>query len=327
MKKLLVLLLALTFLAACAAPAAPVAPADPTPAPETAGADAQAPAPTPADNTPAADDAAQVPMQTEITFVASSTLAPFIASIADDFIAEHGTWSNVDASFPDQPILIHVSTGGSGQGVRSIVEQTADFGMVTRAIRDSEREEIPELVEFLVGADALTVSVSSNNPLGQLTTDLSSEQIINIFSGEYQTWQDVDPSLSSDDIVVIVRDAGGSAVEIFQDNMMGDVEVRIDAIQAPSMGALATSVVENANAISYPALGVVEQNADNLIAFSIDGIAPTVENILSGSYAIQRPMIIITSGDLDATAQAFVDVIMGEAGQSRLAEMGYIPAN
>ena len=43
---------------------------------------------------------------------------------------------------------------------------------------------------------------------------------------------------------VVTRDLGGGAHEVFQQKIMGSVEVTKDAIQAPSMGALVTKVKE-----------------------------------------------------------------------------------
>lgn len=47
----------------------------------------------------------------------SSTLAPILAQCADNFTEEYKTWDKVDASLPEEPIVIFVSTGGSGFGI------------------------------------------------------------------------------------------------------------------------------------------------------------------------------------------------------------------
>jgi len=290
-------------------PSAPVAPADTPPAqPDTSAEETD-------------------PLATEIMIIGSSSLAPVITSIADDFRNEHVTWDSINPDFPSAPVAIHVTSGGSGQGIRSAIDGTTDFAMSTRELNDTERDEIPGHNRFLVGVDALTIAVNTENPLASLTDDLTVEQIVRIFSGEYATWQDFDPSLPDDEIVVIVRDAGGSAVEVFQDTIMGDEEVRIDAIQAPSMGALTERILENNNAIGYPTVGMANQNADNLVIFSIDGVAPSTENILDGSYFISRPMLLIAPGELDAVQQSFIDVVLGPKGQERFYEMGFVPVN
>ena len=251
---------------------------------------------------------------TQILFDGSSTLAPVIATIAAELEAQSS-----------QPIEVFVSSGGSGQGVSAIIDQTASFGMLARDVRDSERERIEDFRGYLVGIDALTVSINPENPLAAMRDGLTTEEIVRIFSGEYATWQDIDPTLPDEEIVVVVRDIGGGAHEVFQTNIMGDVEVRADAIQAPSMGALVNRIIENRNAIGYASFGVSYQSQQYLAFMEIDGVAPTIENILNGSYLIQRPLILIRSGQPNQAEQYFLDAIFGDLGQSIIDEIGFIP--
>jgi len=272
----------------------------------------------------AAEDSA---LRTQIIFNGSSTLAPVIASIAADFNEAYGTWNNVNANFPNAPISIYVSSGGSGQGIRTVVDRTADFGMLARRARDSEKERIPDFKEYLVGIDALTIAINPGNPISSLRDSLTKEEIIRIFSGEYKTWRNLDASLPDEEIVVVIRDVGGGAHEVFQDSIMGEMDVKAAAIQAPSMGALVTRIAENRNAIGYASFGISNQNADRLFLFKVDGVEPSVENIIGGSYIIQRPLLLVSSGEPDEIRKSFLDVILGEEGQRKIEAMGFVPVN
>ena len=264
---------------------------------------------------------------TQILFNGSSTLAPVISSIALDFNEANGTWDKVDSSLPEANIAIYVSSGGSGQGVKAKSEGTTDFGMIARDVKDSDKESIEDMREYLVGIDALTLAVHPNNQLLQIKDDLTTEEIIKIFSGEYANWSDLDSSLPNEEIIVVTRDIGGGAHEVFQNKIMGDAEVKADAIQAPSMGALVTKIVENENAIGYASFGVANQNIDNISMLKVDGIEPSVENIQSGAYIIQRPLLLLGSGDLTPLQKAFIDVVLGADGQATVEKMGFIRAN
>ncbi len=92
---------------------------------------------------------------------------------------------------------------------------------------------------------------------------------------------------------MVIRDLGGGAHGVFQKSIMGDTDVREDAIQAPSMGALVTKVIENKDAIGYASFGMVNQNEGKLIPLKVDGVEPTKENIVNGSYKISRPLIVV----------------------------------
>ena len=263
----------------------------------------------------------------QMTFNGSSTLAPVISAIATDFIEGNTTWDKVDSSFPEENISIYVSAGGSGAGVKSVIEDTSDFGMLARGVKSEEKEKVGDIKEFVLGIDALTISINPENPLVKLKDSLSTEEIMKVFSGEYKYWDDLDKSLEHKEIVVVIRDLGGGAHEVFQKSIMGDVQVREDAIQSPSMGALVTKIIENKDAIGYASFGMVNQNVGKLIPLKVDGVEPTEDNIVSGSYKVSRPLIVIKKGELTPEQQVFMNFVLSAEGAQIIEKMGFVPAN
>jgi phosphate transport system substrate-binding protein len=274
---------------------------------------------TPEGATPQAD--------TSIRIGGSSTLSPIIAKCADNFTEEFKTWDKVDASLPAENIVIFVSTGGSGFGVKSTIDGTFDLGLVARTLKDEEKAELEGGQTNQIGSDVLTIAVNPNNPITTIKPDISREELKNIFAGKITTWNQLDPALPDKAIIVAVRDLGGGASEVFDTAVMKGTPISKDAQQIPSMGALAGKVMENDMAIGYVSSGLVNQNADKLFALSIDGIAPTLENIKSGEYDIGRPLLIITKSEPTAKQQAFLDYLMSDKGFAVVEDLGYIPNN
>jgi len=270
------------------------------------------------------NDTVKGEFKAQILFNGSSTLAPVMASISTNFIEGNVTWDKVDPSFPNENIAIYVSAGGSGQGVKSVIDKTSDFGMIARSIKDSEKEQLTQLKEFKIGIDALTLGVNPNNPILAVKDNLTKDEIIKIFSGEFKTWKDLDASLPDKEIIVVTRDIGGGAHEVFQSKIMGDIEVKADAIQAPSMGALVTKIIENEYAIGYASFGVVNQNIGKVATLKVDGVEATAANIVNGSYIIQRPLIALFNGELSAAQQKFMDYVMSDEGLA-VESMGFVP--
>jgi phosphate transport system substrate-binding protein len=262
----------------------------------------------------------------QVTFSGSSTLAPVISTAGKDFTDKYKTWNNVDKSMPEEAIAITAAPGGSGAGVKAVLDKTGDFGMLAREIKASERDQIKDLKEYKLGIDALTIAVNPENPILKIKDNLTKDEIKNIFSGEIKNWNQLDPSLPDAEIVVVIRDLSGGAHEVFQSKIMGETKVREDAIQSPSMGALAAKVMENKNAIGYASFGVVNQNSGKLIPLKVDGVEATKENILAGKYIIARPLICIASGELTASAESFINYLTGEAGKAVIEKLGFIPA-
>lgn len=261
----------------------------------------------------------------QILFNGSTSLSPVITAIATTFNETYGTWAAYDSALPEEDIAIYVSAGGSGQGTKAVIDGTTDFGMVARSVKDEEKEAIADEKEYQVGIDALTLAVNPENPVTGVLDDLSTEQIVALFSGEYATWKDLDASLPEEEVVVITRDINGGAHEVFQKNIMGDAEVKAEAIQASSMGELVQNIIDNQWAIGYASYGVANQNEGKVVPLKVNGVEPTAENILDGSYIIQRPLLLVASGEPTAQQQAFLDVILSEEGQSTVEEMGFIP--
>jgi len=266
------------------------------------------------------------PTETSIKVGGSSTLSPIIAKCADNFTEEYKTWNKVDPSLPEEPIVIFVSTGGSGFGVKSTIDGTFDLGLVARNIKDEEKSELKNGKTFQIGSDVLTIAVNPKNPVATIKPDISREELKKIFGGEITTWKQLDPALPNKNIVVAVRDLGGGASEIFDNAVMKGTPISKDAQQIPSMGALAGKIMDNEMAIGYVSSGLVNQNPDKLIALTVDGIAPTLENIKSGKYDIGRPLLIITKSTPTAKQQAFIDYLMSDKGLTVVEDLGYIPA-
>ncbi len=263
----------------------------------------------------------------QIHFCGSTSLAPVIASIGASFQEEYGTWDKVDSRFPAQAIDIAVTSGGSGDGPSSVADGTADFGMLARGVKDSEKAALGEgYAEYLVAYDALTISVNRANPIAGKLDNLSTDTIRKIFSGELTYWDELDESLEHKEIVLVIRDLSGGAAEVFEKNVMQGTPISANAIQSPSMGALAAKIAENPYAIGYAGYGVYQMNEANLFAFQVNGVAPTEENILNGSYTIQRPVQFVTNRPLTAAEQVFVDYIFSDTGRAIVRENGYIPA-
>ena len=125
-------------------------------------------------------------------------------------------------------------------------------------------------------------------------------------------------------IVVAVRDLGWSR-EVFDNAIMKGTPISDQALQIPSMGALAGKIMDNTDTIGYVSSGLVNQNPDKIIPISVDGISPTLENINSGAYKVGRPLLLVSKDAPNDPEQKFLDYLLSETGLKVVEEMGYIP--
>lgn len=330
MKKLLAVLtstvLALSFLTGCSTGGQAPTTAASTESTTAKEADTTAPS----EQQTEAAKAEEEKFQSSVLFCGSTSLYPILSSLASSFTEQNVTWDKVDSSFPDANISIYVAPGGSGVGVSAAIDGTADFGMLARDIKDSEIEALgADYQEFVVAKDALTVSVNAENPICDIMDDMPTETIRQIFAGEITTWDKVDASLPAETINVYIRDLSGGAYEVFQKSVMGDSEVTASATQSASMTELATNIAGDPWGIGYAGYGAYNKaNAKEqvLTAMKVDGVEATAENIINGSYTIQRPVMFVTGAKITPSEQAFIDYIFSETGYDVVEANGYIPA-
>lgn len=279
---------------------------------------------------PAAHAAAADGFKPSVMFCGSTSLYPIISSLASSFTEKYVTWDKVNAGFPKANISVYVAPGGSGVGVSAAIDRTADFGMLARDIKESEVKALGEhYAEFVVAKDALTVSVNAKNPVCAVMDSMDTETIRRIFAGEITSWNQVEKSLPEKQINVYIRDLSGGAYEVFQKSVMGKSEITPAATQSASMTELATNITGDEWGIGYAGFGAYSKaNAKEkvLFAMKVDGVEPTAENIISGAYKIQRPVMFVTGAPIAENARAFVDYIFSETGYKVVEANGYIPA-
>ena len=239
-----------------------------------------------------------------ISIAGSTTVLPVAQAAAEEYMNQH---SNAD---------IQVSGGGSGVGATSVIGGTADIGMLSRDLKASEKEG-NTLKEFVVGKDGIALVGHPSNT----ASDLSLEQVKAIYQGTITNWKDVGGADS--EIVLIGRDSSSGTREFFTEFVLNKEDAAKEMQELNSNGAVAQAVSITPGAIGYVSLEYVD---DSLKAFSIGGVAPTVDNVISGIYEINRPLLMITNGEPEGLAADYLAFILSEEGQQILKDSGFIPA-
>ena len=252
----------------------------------------------------------------------STTLLPVVAEASSQFMERYGTWDKVDPALPRKRILVFVTGGGSGFGVKAASDGTVEIGMSSRPLKDEEKQKLGAHQEVLLSRDAVAFAASVKSPLVK-RGNLSRQDVVRIFSGEAKTFRDLDPSLPNKPILVQMRDAAGGSTEILQKEVLGERTFAADAIQVPSQGANIKKLESNASAVGYLS-SVVAMQDEKLKVFSYEGVAPTNANVTSGTYRVTRPLLLVVKGTPGPAAAAFIAFLLGD-GQKIMAEHGYVP--
>lgn len=286
--------LTLALLAGCgvAAPAT-----DPTAAPATDAPATDAPATeAPASEAPAA-------LSGSVSTNGSTSMEKVINILAEQFMNDN---SGVSVTYDPT---------GSGTGIESVRTGSCDIGLASRALKTSETG----LTGTVVALDGIAIIVNKDCPV----EDLTIEQIASIFKGEIKNWNE----LGGEDLAIscVGREAGSGTRDGFE-SVTGTSDACVLAQELTSTGAVISAVAANPNAIGYASLSAVE-GQDGIKALKVNGVDCSEETVLDGTYAVQRPFVLVTrEGEpLSPAAQAFFDYATSTAANDLIRQAGAVP--
>ena len=204
---------------------------------------------------------------------------------------------------------------GSGAGIEAASNGTADIGLASRALKDSEAES--GLVGTVVALDGIAVIVNPANGVENLTV----EQIAQIFTGEITDWSELGGEAGT--ISCIGREAGSGTRDGFE-SITGTTDACKMDQELTSTGAVIEAVAGNTNAIGYASLSSLK---DTVKAVTVNGVGCSEETVLDGSYEIQRPFVFVTKDgvELSDQAQAFFDFATSAEANELIRAAGAVP--
>ena len=234
----------------------------------------------------------------------STSMSKVIESLSEAFQEETGTEVTYNAT-------------GSGAGIEAVLAGRCDIGLSSRDLKDEEKSK--GLEGTILAYDGIAIIVHPDNKVA----NLSIETIAKIYTGEITNWKDVGGA--DGEIVLIGREANSGTRDGFES--ITDTEDKCKYRQeCTSTGDVITAVSSNPNAIGYASLASVK---DSVKAVSVDGVKPSEATVKDGSYAVQRPFVLVTKKDtkLSDSAQKFFDYITSKDANEVISGAGVVPAN
>ena len=292
----------------------------------------------------------------QIKIVGSSTVYPYATVVAENF-GKTGKFKT--------PVIESTGTGGgmklfcAGVGVNH-----PDITNASRAIKSKEidlcvKKGVTEIIEIIVGNDGISFAQSANSPDSNFTKEqlwraLANEVDVDgkLVANPYKQWSDIDPSLPSKKIEILIapptsgtRDAWNSLVmgkgcskeakALFGDKASSEcTKMREDgyAVEAGENDTLIIQkLVSNPDAYGFFGYSYLVGNKDKVKAAAIEGVKPSLEGIQDYSYPIARPLFFYVKkahiGVVPGISEFLKDFTskkaMGERGY--LAEIGLVP--
>lgn len=205
---------------------------------------------------------------------------------------------------------------GSGGGIKAAIAGALDIGISARPLKSKEREAGITAAKYARTPFVLVTSRTEEE------TRMSTAELIFIYSGVQTTWRDGVP------IRLVLRPESDSD---------WDVLARISPDFEKSLVAAASRRGLPVGFTDQDAMGMIESLPGGLGTASltaviaehrllrpitIDGVAPTLENLANGSYPLEKSLYLVTRASPKELAQRFIAFLRSEEGARILTEAG-----
>jgi phosphate transport system substrate-binding protein len=249
----------------------------------------------------------------KLTMAGSSALLPLMQLAAQSF----------QTSNPG--VQISTTAGGSGAGRSQVCEGKIDIGNSDVPLSDKEKTDLKcsDAVETAVAIQAFGPVASKQGP--GTVTNLTKDQLVGIYTGKTTNWKQV----GGDDVpIVLINRAKGSGTRKMMANFLfagDDTQFATGASEEDNSETVLQTVSQTPGAVSY--LGFAYLNNPDIVAFGVDGVPPTADNIKSGTWPIAGKGYSITKGAPNEVAQAFLNYVTSAEFQNspEFAQLGFVP--
>jgi phosphate transport system substrate-binding protein len=197
---------------------------------------------------------------------------------------------------------------------------------LTEAQKQYAAEQGVELEITPIGKEAFVFIVNENNKAANVTT----EQLRQIYNGEITNWKDIGGYNARIKLYMLRGENMGSNLALRQFLGVTAPPDYIERVYFDVMGGVTSGVADYRNyrsslGYSYRYYVQIMTAQNNIKMLSVDGIAPTEENIRNGSYPFTGEFVAVSRADNDnPNVQILLDWLQGEQGQELLEKTGYV---
>jgi phosphate transport system substrate-binding protein len=258
----------------------------------------------------------------------SSTVFPVTEAVAEDF-----------QKLKRGKVKVTVGISGTGGGFKKFCRGEIDVANASRPILRAEMEDCRkagvEYIELPVAFDALTVVVNpKNNFIKSLTIAELKRMWEPAAQGRVTTWNQVNPAWPRQPIKLFGPGADSGTFDYFTEAVAGRPKAsRGDYTASEDDNVLVQGVSRDVNALGYFGFAYYIENQDKLKAVPIvanegsPAVAPTMENVLKGSYQpFARPIFIYVNarGLAKPEVKELVEYYL-KNGEKLAREVKYVP--
>lgn len=208
----------------------------------------------------------------------------------------------------DAGVAADIGSSGTVDGFETFCRGGSEINNASAAIPGPEadvdfqalcEENGVEYVEVPIGHDALSLIRHGDN---QAVQDLSLAELSMIWApdSEVSTWSDVRGEWPDEKIGLYGRDDGSGTYAVFTEEINGEVgAIREDYEHTDDLDELAGWVADDPMSLAFTGVGnylsAPEDVRNSITTVDVDGVSPSLENALTGSYPLARELHMYVS--------------------------------
>ena len=257
----------------------------------------------------------------EIKIDGSSTVYPISEAIAEEFGKEQ----------PD--VKVTVGESGTGGGFKKFTVGETDISDASRPIKPAEDSAAKankiEYVVLQIAYDGLSIVI---NPENKFLDNITVEELKKLWEpeaqGKIKKWNQVNPAWPAEEVHLFGPGTASGTFDYFTEEIVGAKgKSRGDYTASEDDNVLVQGVAGDKNAMGYFGLAYYENNQDKLKLVKVNGIAPSKETVMNGTYKpLSRPLFIyvnkasLAKPEVKAFVKYYIDNV-----KSIIGDVGYIP--
>ncbi|WP_342558759.1 substrate-binding domain-containing protein [Metasolibacillus sp. FSL K6-0083] len=195
-----------------------------------------------------------------------------------------------------------------------------------RQLKMAQQKNV-ELNMTPIGKEAFVFFVHKNNPINSLTL----EQVRGIYAGEITNWSQIGGANEKIRAFQRPEDSGSqTALQYLMEDTPIMEAPREDIVSG--MGGIIQQVAQyknykNALGYTFRYYSTEMVQNDQIKLLSIEGIAPTKDNIRNNTYPITSEFYAITTNTSNDNTARLIEWILSPQGQGLVEKVGYVPLN
>ena len=225
--------------------------------------------------------------------------------------------SAFEKATPGVSIVVPDGVGSDG-GIKAAAAGECDFGRVARPLKAQEKKL--KLTYRLISFSPVVFLVDPATAV----ENLSSKQVVDIFSGKVVAWTEIGGKGGR--IAVVNLGAKDPSRGLLNEHVEGfkaiENPVGVTAVNTSEAVELLT---KTPGVVGYLPAAVAK--GLDLKVVKYNGVAPTAASVAQGFYKVAMPFGLVWKGELKPAAKRFFQFIKSEEGEKVIKGYGTVPAD